>query len=593
MKTAKYITALLILCSINDQAWAEKKQKLTGPISRACPVCPDFSCPTSATGGTGITGITGFTGPCDAGSAAPFCCLDVVNNIRVQGSVRAECVTITNQLSVSGNVDIKENLIVEELTDFVDDVCMERSLNVLGNVSVSGDVGILGKITVGDGAVINGFTGPGPSGITGPALQVFGNEAVSGNVSVGGSETVGGNLNVGCAANVIGLLTASGGLLVNNGSTIFNGGLTIVEGGASINNNLCINGNETVSGNVTANGILTVDGNSTFNNFTVSPSGTLITNSNVVFNAGLTIANGDEVIRSGNLTIEEGNLSVGGTSTFQSRITANGGALISGGLTVNGGQRNAVGDLVVTAGDGIFTGDLDVNGTISGGGAATLLSLTLTDLTNSLDPNSGTLVVTGGVGVAKDVWIGDSLILPNITNGPAATGVTGPVTIGTPTPLNYYEETCFSTPFIWGGLTVNPPESVLIRAVRLGNVVNLLIPPIHYDNPGVHIDVVTSTKALPVRFRPFTTIRGASSTIIYNDITGLTPEEVLAGETNATGVLGEYDVSPAGIITFGLPGSSLGPQRITSGNFVEVDANTITYNIDGCMAQRSSCFTGL
>lgn len=593
MKTTKYFIALLIICSINNQTWAEKKQKLSGPISRACPVCPDFSCPTAATGGTGNTGFTGFTGPCDAGSAAPFCCLDVVNNIRVQGSVRAECVTISNQLSVSGNVDIKENLIVEELTDFVDDVCMERSLNVLGNVSVSGDVGILGKITVGDGAVINGFTGPGPSGITGPALQVFGNEAVSGNVSVGGSETVGGNLDVGCAANIIGLLTASGGLLVNNGSTIFNGGLTILEGGATINNNLCINGNETVSGDVTANGILTVDGNSTFNNFNVSPSGTLITNSNVVFNAGLTVANGDEVIRSGNLTIDEGNLSVGGTSTFQSRITANGGALINGGLTVNGGQRNAVGDLVVTTGDGIFTGDLEVNGTISGNGAASLLSLTLTDLTNSLDPNSGTLVLTGGVGVAKDVWVGDSLFLPNITVGPIAPGVTGPVTIGTPTPLNYYEETCFSTRFIWGGLTVNPPESVLIRAVRLGNVVNLLIPPIYYDNPGVHIDVVTSTNALPVRFRPFTTIRGASSTIIYNDITGLTPEEVLEGQTNATGVLGEYDVSPAGTITFGLPGGSLGPQRIISGNFVEVDANTITYNIDGCMAQRSSCFTGL
>lgn len=592
MKTVKYFIALLFICTISTQSWAEKKQKIMGPISRACPVCPDFSCPTAVTGGTGITGITGFTGPCDPGTAAPFCCLEVINNIRVQGSLSAECVTISNQLSVSGSVDIKENLIVEELTDFVDDVCMERNLNVLGNASVSGDVGILGKITVGNGAVINGFTGPGPSGITGPALQVFGNETVAGNVSVGGSETVGQNLTVGCAANVLGLLTASGGLLVNNGSTIFNGGLTIVDGGATINNNLCINGNETVSGNVTANGTLTVDGNSTFNNFTVSPSGTLITNSNVVFNAGLTIANGDEVIRSGNLIIEEGNLSVGGTSTFQSRITANGGALISGGLTVNGGQRNQVGDLVVSAGDGIFTGDLEVDGSITGG-AGTLFSLTLTDTTNSIDPNSGTLIVTGGVGVAKDVWVGDSIFLPNITVGPIAPGVTGPVTIGTPTPLNYYEETCFSTPFIWGGLTVNPPESVLIRAVRLGNIVNLIIPPIHYDNPGTHIDVVTSTRALPVRFRPFTTIRGASSTIIYNDITGLTPEEVLAGATNATGVLGEYDVSPGGIITFGLPGNALGPQRITSGNFVEVDANTITYNIDGCMSPVSSCATGI
>ena len=591
MKIVKYFVALVFICNATQILTDKKPKKITGPISRACPLCPDFSCPTSPTGSaTGSTGFTGFTGPCDAGTAAPFCCLDVVNSITIQGSLRAECITITNQFSVSGNANIKENLIVEELTDFVDDVCMERNLNVLGNVSVSGDVGAFGKLSVGGGAVINGTTGPGPSGLTGPALQVLGNETITGDLSVGQNQTIEQNLTVGCAATIQGLLTASGGVLVNNGSTIFNGGLTVVDDGAMINNNLCINGNETVSGNVTANGILTVDGNATFNNFTVSSTGTLITNNGVVFNAGLTIANGDEVIRSGNLTLNEGDLSVAGTSTFISRITADGGVTINGGLTVNGGQRNTVGDLVVSAGDGIFTGDLTVNGTITGG-TGTLLSLTITDTTNSLDPNSGALVVTGGVGVAKDVWIGDSLYLPNVTFGPAAPGVTGALTQGVPTALNYYEETCFSTSFIWGGLTVNPPESVLIKMVRLGNIVNLLIPPIFYNNPGTHIDVITSTRALPVRFRPFTTIRGASSTIIYNDITGLTPGEVLAGETNATGVLGEYDVSPAGIITFGLPGSALGPQRITSGNFVEVDANTITYNIDGCIAPSSSCFT--
>lgn len=578
MKTIKYFVVLSILL----HTISTFGQKANGPISRACPLCPDFSCPTSPTGGgTGNTGFTGFTGPCTPGTAAPFCCIEVLNNITVQGSLIADCITVTNQFSVSGNADIKENLCVEGLTDFVDDVCMERSLNVLGNASVSGDVGAFGKLTVGGGAVINGFTGPGPSGLTGPALQVIGNEVVNGNLSVGQSETIGQNLAVGCAATVQGLLTASGALLVNNGSTIFNGGLTVDDGGATINNNLCINGNETVSANVTANE-LTVDGNANFNNFTIGPSGTLITNNGVVFNAGLTIAAGDEIIKSGNLTLTEGDLSVAGTSTFISRITANGGATISGGLTVNGGQRNSVGDLNVSAGNAEFTGDLRVEGTINGG-TGTLFSLTLTDTTNSLDPNSGTLIVTGGVGVAKDIWIGDSLFLPNITFGPAAPGVTGPMTIGVPTALNYYEETCFSTPFIWGGQTVNPPESVLIRAVRLGNIVNLIIPSIYYNNPGPHIDVVTSTRALPVRFRPFTTIRGASSTVIFNNA---------FAPTGLTGILGEYDVSPGGIITYGIPGPALGPQRIPSIGFVEVDANTITYNIDGCMSPRASCFTG-
>lgn len=544
-------------------------------MSRAC--CPDFSCPSS----TATTGTTGATG-CPSGNAAQLCCLDILNTIEVQNQLRAQCITLSNQLNVSGSADIKGNAIVVGLTNFVEDVCMESNLTVGGNVTVAGEVGILGMLTVQQGALINGFTGPstgGVTGLTGPAVQVIGNETVTGNVTLAGNQTITQDLSVGCAGTINGFLTASGALVVNNGSTIFNGGLLDV-GDVYINNTLCINGTETVSGTVTVNGI-TVDGNATFNNFTVNPTGTLITNSSATFNDGLTIAAGNEIISAGNLFLNSGDISVAGTSTFESLISANGGVSIVGGLSVNGGQSNSLGNLVVTSGNGIFSGNLSVNGTITGG-IGNLSSLTLTDTTNSLAPTSGTLVVTGGAGVAKDIWNAGSLYLANVAVTPAAPGVSGASSTGTPTALNYYEETCFASPFTWGGLTVNPPESILIRAVRLGNVVNLLIPPIYYNNPGTHIDVITSSQALPVRFRPVTTIRGASSTLIYSAIS----------PSGVTGILGEYDVSPAGVITFGIPSAALGPQRIASNNFVEVDANTITYNIDGCVGSSSICFTG-
>lgn len=113
----------------------------------------------------------------------------------------------------------------------------------------------------------------------------------------------------------------------------------------------------------------------------------------------------------------------------------------------------------------------------------------------------------------------------------------------------------------------------------MGNIVNLYIPEIIYNNPGVHIDVISSTVPLPARFRPSSTVRGASSTIIYTDISG----------SPIIGQLGEYDVSPAGIITFGLPGDTLGVQRIVSDGLVYVDINTITYNINNGVRTCKTC----
>jgi hypothetical protein len=87
---------------------------------------------------------------------------------------------------------------------------------------------------------------------------------------------------------------------------------------------------------------------------------------------------------------------------------------------------------------------------------------------------------------------------------------------------------------------------------------------------------------MPSRFRPFVTVRGASSTIVSNVPIG-------TGVTALIGGLGEFNVSPAGIITFGIPGTAsgplgsaadaLGPQPIVSQNFVEKDIDTITYNL--------------
>ena len=137
--------------------------------------------------------------------------------------------------------------------------------------------------------------------------------------------------------------------------------------------------------------------------------------------------------------------------------------------------------------------------------------------------------------------------------------------------LDYYEETSYSTAFIWGGLTVNPPISVTIQIVRVGDIVNLYIPEIIYNNPGVHIDVIIPPLHFQLAFDQVLLFAGSFSTIIYN---------IFANTPAIVGQLGEFNISPSGIITFGLPGDALGVQRITSTIYVYVDINTITYNIN-------------
>lgn len=553
-----YFTALTVLSYIFPLI-ATQYSNTNGPAGplraaiRACPyiTCPDLSC-------AGSTGATGSSAPCASGAIASLTCLAVNQNETIRGSLSTACETINNNLIVGGSTDLKGILQVGQATQIVGMVCAEQRVGVGENASISGNELLLGILTVDDGAVID------------IGLTQNGNQTNNANLIISGNETIGTTLVAQGTANLNGPTIAAAGLTVTNGETISSGGLTILAGGATLTGNVCIIGNEIVT-DVIVNDELTVDENAVLANVTTSPATTLITNSSVIFNDGLTIAAGNEVINNGNLNLTSGNLTVGGASTFAGRITANGGQIVNGGLTVNGGQNIPMGNLTITTGNAIIAGSLSVNGSITGSGGASLKSLTITDPLNASSATGpAALVVAGGVGVGKDVWKGGSEFFTNV----ATAG-------GTPAPLNYYEEACFTTPFVWGGATVEPATAVTIKMVRVGDVVNLIVPVITINNPGVHVDVINSVNPLPFRFRPTTTIRGASSTVV-STIFGAGATGILG----ITGRLGEYNVDPSGTITFGLAGPNMSPQRISSLDFVEEDSNTITYNVN---AGNCSC----
>lgn len=479
--------------------------------------------------------------PISSTGCATFACLNVIQSATF-GTLSTACETISGNLTVGNDLAVAGDVLVENNLTVFEDECIGGNLQVGQNATIGGNERIAGNLTVVSGAFLMG-----PLVLNGP-------ETINGSLTVTNNATINQNLSVGGTAIINGLLNANGGLLVLGGETIASGGLVILSGGASINGDVTISGNQTVD-DLDVLGNLTVDELATFNGCNTTVNGPLITNGAVTMNKGLTIASGNETISTGNLTLSVGNLTIGGSSLFNGPVVANNGATINNGLTVLGGQTIATGDLTIaTCGNMTIGGSLVVSGSITSPSAATLDSLLLTGLVNSTSPTTGTLVVNGGVGIAQDLWLGGSEFFSNVTTQG-----------GTPSPFNYYEETCVPMTFRFDAGT---PTQVSIQVVRVGALVNLLIPSMVLDQ-GVGVGVVQTVPSweLPARFRPGCTVRGASSTIVHGGI----------------GELGEFEVSSAGVITFGVPGPVLGPNAFSSATPVMVDINTITYNVLGCI----------
>lgn len=520
MKIITYFFALCIALSMLNAHAAP---------TRACAttVCPNsFVCPTTVV-------VNGNNNPNAVTNCANFCCVNVTNSQTVNGTLSVTCEQISGNLTVGGSVNIEGSLIEEGNADFRASVCIGQDLTVGQNVTIGGNQTVDGGLNVNNGAFING------------ALVVNGDETVNGNINISQNEILNGNLLVDGAGTINGLLSANGGLVVTNGEVINGGGLVVACGGASITGDVTIEGNQSVD-DLDVLGNVIVDENAFFNGCSTTVNGALTANGPVTMNRGLTIASGSETITSGDLTLNSGNLTVGGQSVFNGPVTANSSATIRNGLTVFGGQTISTGNLTI-ANCGNLTidgGNLSVGEFITSTSRASLFQLLLTDTTNSTSPQTGTLIVGGGAAIGLDLWIGGSEFFQQVVREG-----------GTPSPFNYYEETCFPVSFSFAGQTT----VVQVQAVRVGNLVNLIVPVLTWPLGGV--SRVVSVTQIPARFAPGCVVRGAASTIVNN-----------------VSQLGEFEVAPDGTIIFGIPGPALGPQAFNATAAPLVDINTITYN---------------
>ena len=163
--------------------------------------------------------------------------------------------------------------------------------------------------------------------------------------------------------------------------------------------------------------------------------------------------------------------------------------------------------------------------------------------TYSSSTTTGAMTISGGVGIAKNLYVGSSLYLP--TSG------------GTPSALNYYEEYSMTTTFqgLWA---IN--QTGTVKFVRSGSIVSMFIP--YIANTGnATVASFTNNSDLPTRFRPTSPFTGSVGIV-----------------TNNTYALGRItvNVSAVNITIYRDPTQNT---TWTTGQTNGVDANMITYLI--------------
>jgi hypothetical protein len=392
----------------------------------------------TATGTLVVTGGVGVSGNINAGGNASF-----------SGTIYASSAWLDSINTDEGNITCGpiycNSIYVANNT--------ASTSTFTGTLVVNGGVGIGGNINV--GGTVNRLTGNTASTSTSTGtLVVTGGVGVSGNIYAGGSLNVVGSI---VASDLLAVPSIdSSYIFVDNGNITINGGnaststttgALLVGGGAGIGGNINVGGTvNRLTGNTastsTSTGTLVVTGGVGISgNLNVGGSfsaGNLNANDMVVA-GNLTVSGNTTILNTETVRVEDHNIELGNVTT-PTDTTANGGGITLKGATdktltwsssTNAWTSNqdfrvttntaststSTGSLVVTGGVGIggaiYAGSIQntpIGNTTRNTGAFTTLTsngaTTFTANTASTSTVTGTLVVTGGVGVSGNLNVG-------------------------------------------------------------------------------------------------------------------------------------------------------------------------------------------
>ena len=312
--------------------------------------------------------------------------------------------------SLIGNTEIRNNTVMSSRSGSTSSTT--GALTVAGGVGVGGNINVAGQMNIISDASFNGnviiSTNTNSSNTNTGALVIKGGVGIAGNLYVGGTFGFGNDLDLSGNLTVNNLTLSSGNLY--SGSSIMNISSRLgLPGGTNIRIGQGVD-TVTINGNTGFPNSVIIGNTSPSNNVN---TGALVVVGGVGIGGNLNIGNNLTINRFSNFISDasfNGNVLI--TNTRPSGNFQTGALIVSGGIgvgeSVNIRANLSVGQSSTFTGVSNFVSDVSLNGIVR-----------MTANTSSSNVNSGTLIVTGGVGVSENVNIGGNMnvILNSTMNG--------------------------------------------------------------------------------------------------------------------------------------------------------------------------------
>jgi len=487
-----------------------------------------------------------------------------------------ETVTIPGQFSVPGGFTLGTQTATDTQSTGVGTLVVYGGASTTGNSVVGNTLMVLGQ---GDEALlVTGGATLGGNLVAQQGLTVAGTGAgaltVVGGVGVGGNTVLAGNLTVTSPVNAVtpstGAVTVTGGVgiganLVVGGNTHIYEGL-YVDQFTDLSGSVMVTGVTNLMGNTTATGNLTVAGNlGVVGNSTVTGVATTVGVHNVsgvldvsgttnlrgyVTTTGSTTVNGDFLVNGD--TVQNGSLIFADGPTLTPTYDAFNTLTISSGINVEGTLNIINGGTLQMAGSQIVVGGFVVPDISN---AVNFLATQ-----DAYSTSMGTITCRGGVGIAKNVYLGGSLVAGGTVIG-TNTSISGTTT----TALVRVTGNTVATSSNTGALTV-------VGGVGIGG--NLVV-----DGPNSRLRVTSTQDATTPNSGAVVVTGGVgvgASVVVGNTMTveGLDDQALLVSNGGAY-IAGELGVGSNITIYGGEPATSTATGALTvlggagvSGNLV-------------------------
>lgn len=335
-----------------------------------------------------------------AGGLSIACTSDATSNTNGGGLTIAGGISCAKKIFVGGSATVTGTSSFTGVLSIVGTT--NATSTTTGIIQISGGVGIVKDVFIGGNS------------------SILGTLSITSTVSIistsDTSFTTGGGLSIGKGMNIAGIITSTSDISltgtftntnttdstgVNNGSAVFSGGIGVAKT-LRVGTDIYANGNSLINGTSTFAGVTSI---------TNTTDSTAIGNGSIVVSGGISIAKNTRINSA---------LFVTGTSTLTGNVSLTNNLTAGGAVTFTGTTASTTS----SSGILILSGGFGVAGNINGAGTTNILSGTV-DSTNS---TSGTLVISGGLGVAKSVFIGAAVNVATSITG-ASLSITGTTSI--------------------------------------------------------------------------------------------------------------------------------------------------------------------